>query len=195
MSTASDTSDHAGVTGETLLTAEFDPAISKYGTLTVVLIMAVTIVGIPFIPFGLLFCAWYWPKYMARVSARLTTQAVEISKGVFFRTEATIPLDRITDVRLHDGPLMRYCNIRGLRLETAGQSGPQSGSEGNLVGVVGTDEMRDAILRQRQRVLDAEAPAPTQAASPAPAAAAGDASVLVEIRDILARIETRIHAD
>ena len=38
----------------------------------------------------------------------LTTNALEIRKGVFMRAEATIPLNRITDVRVHDGPLMRH---------------------------------------------------------------------------------------
>ncbi len=190
---STESSDQAGVTGETLYTAEFDPAIARHGTLYVTLILIVTLVGIIAIPFWLPLSRWYFREYMRRVSARLTSQAVEITKGVFFRSEATIPLDRITDVRLHDGPLMRYCNLRGLRIETAGQSGPQASSEGNLIGIVGAEEMRDAILSQRQRVLDAEAPAQAPASATAPTPS--DAGVLVEIRDILARIETRIHPD
>ena len=174
-----------GVTGDTLYEAQFDPGYAKYGRLFVVLIAFVTIVGIPFIPFILLFSLWYFPAYFRRVSARLTTQAVEVQKGVFFRTEATIPLNRITDVRLHDGPLMRYCNIRGLKVETAGSSGADSGSEGDLVGVIGAEEMRDAILLQRQRVLDSEG------TEGSPRTAAADADVLTEIRDILARMEAK----
>ena len=92
---------------------------------------------------------------------------------------------RITDVRLHDGPVMRYCNIRGLKVETAGRSGADSGSEGDLIGVIGAEEMRDAILLQRQRVMNAEQ------TEDSPRTTAADANVLTEIRDILARMESK----
>jgi putative membrane protein len=180
-----DRSSAPGVTGDTLYEARFDPGIAKHGRIVGTLILAATVVGIPFIPFLLLLSLWYYPAYFRRISARLTTQAVEIRKGVFFRTEATIPLNRITDVRLHDGPVMRYCNVRGLRVETAGQSGTNAGAEGDIIGVVGAEEMRNAILSQRQRVLGAD-----QAAEPARGASA-EADILTEIRDILARIEAK----
>ena len=176
----------ADVTGETILEAQFDPKIATYGRIQVTLIFFVTIVGIPFIPLVLLFSLWYYPEYLRRTSARLTTHALEIRKGVFFRKEATIPLNRVTDVRLHDGPLMRFCKIRGLRVETAGQSGLGDSSEGDLIGVSGAEELRDAILRQRQNVLGAEEKAPADGAS-----TAQPTEILAEIRDILARIEAQ----
>ena len=75
---------------------------------------------------------------------------------MFNRSESTIPLNRITDLRLHDGPLMRHFKLRGLKVETAGQSGQYASSEGNLTGVVDAAEFRNAILMQRQRTLGAE---------------------------------------
>ena len=159
------------VTGETVLEAQFDRKIGPHTRWTVSGWLVVSIVGIPLIPFWLLFSLWYVPEYLRRISARLTTQALEVRKGVFFsstgsseatipllfnvpeylrrisarlttqalevrkgvffRSEATIPLNRITDVRLHDGPLMRHYGLRGLKVETAGQSG-DTGSEGNI---------------------------------------------------------------
>ncbi len=174
----------ASVTGKTVLEAEFDRKVGAYTRWIVSGWMVVTVVGIPFIPFWLLFSLWYVPEYLRRVSARLTTQAVEIRKGVFFRSEATIPLNRITDVRLHDGPLMRHYGLRGLKVETAGQSG-DTGSEGNIIGVIDAVEFRNAVLRQRQQALDSEQ------GSGAPKADAGAAELLAEIRDILARIEAQ----
>lgn len=182
----SDSSSAQSVTGETLYEASFDPGIAGHGRWIGSLILVVTVVGIPLIPFWLLFSLWYWPEYLRRLSARLTTQAVEIRKGVFFRKESTIPLNRITDVRLHDGPLMRWYGLRGLRVETAGQAGQNAGSEGDLVGVINAPEMRDAILRQRQQVLGGE-----QTPAPAPAPTS-DPQLLAEIRDILARIEGKL---
>ena len=134
------------------------------------------------IPFWLLFCRWYYPQYLRRISAQLTSQALIVKKGVFFRKESTIPLNRITDVRLHDGPLMRHYGLRGLKVETAGQAGQAASSEGDLVGVVAPVELRDAILTQRQRVLDAEHHGPPAAVP------VGETELLAEIRDILGRI-------
>ena len=181
-------SSQDNVIGETLYEARFDPKIVSHGRVVLCLWSLVTVVGFLSIPFLLLFSRWYHPEYLRRISARLTTHAVEIRKGVFFRKEATIPLNRITDVRLHDGPVMRHYGLRGLRLETAGQSGQYASSEGDLVGVVDAVEFRDMILRQRQKVLDGEEALPASAAGAAP-------DILTEIRDILARIEAQGRRD
>jgi len=187
MSEQLDPSVRPDATGDTVLEAQFDQNIARHGRWAVSIILIFTVVGILIIPFWLLFSRWYYPEYLRRISARLTTQALEIQKGVFFRTEATIPLNRITDVRLHDGPIMRHYKLRGLRVETAGQSGQNAGSEGNLVGVVDAVALRDAILSQRQKVLDAERPADSSEST-------GEATeILTEIRDILARIEAQGH--
>ena len=176
--------DQGGVTGDTVLEAQFDLEIIAYLRLYVSGILLITVVGIPLIPFWLIVSAWYGREFMRRQSARLTTQALEIRKGVFFRSESTIPLNRITDLRMHDGPLMRHYNVRGMKVETAGQSGVE-GSEGDLLGVVDAAQFRDAVLRQRQKALDAE----QSTDSPASGGAEGVTGILTEIRDILARIE------
>ena len=174
-------SDQSSVTGDTVLEAQFDRKIIAYLRWIGVGWLVITVVGIPLIPFWLLISLWYGPEYLRRMSARLTTQALEIQKGVFFRSEATIPLNRITDLRLHDGPLMRYLGLRGVKVETAGQSG-DTGSEGNLIGVIDAVDFRDAVLQQRQKALGSEEP------SDAPRGG-GDSEILIEIRDILKRIE------
>ena len=82
-----------GVTGETVLEAGFGRKIGPYTRWIVSGWLVVSIVGILLIPFWLLFSLWYVPEFLRRISARLTTQALEVRKGlVFFRSEATIPL-------------------------------------------------------------------------------------------------------
>ena len=179
-------SSESRATGDVLMDARFDRRVMNYGRVMITGVFVMTVVGILLIPFWLLFSLWYLPEFYRRQSARLTTRAIEIRKGVFFRKEATIPLNRITDVRLHDGPLMRHYGLRGLRVETAGQSGQNAGSEGDLVGVIDAAEFRDAILRQREASLSAEAPA-----APTAAASGDTAAILTEIRDILTRIEAQ----
>ena len=170
---------------EILLEAEFDRRVMGYGRLAVTLLLIVTVAGIPLIPFWLIWSVSYLPRAYDRFSARLTPTSLELTRGVYFRSDSTIPLDRITDVRLHDDPLMRFSGIQGLKVETAGQSGT-TGSEGNLIGVVDAAAFRDAVLRQRE-ILQ-EGGAPTAAAS---TAASSDNDLLLEIRDLLKSIDSK----
>ena len=149
-------------------------------------------VGILLIPFWWVASFWYGAEYLHRVSARLTTNALEIKMGVFFRKESTIPLNRITDVRLHDGPVMRHYGLRGLKIETAGASGQDSSSEGNLIGVFDAEGFRNDVLAQRQRVIDAESGARATVATAPPSAGVSSDALLSEIRDMLARIESKL---
>lgn len=168
---------------EILLEAEFDRRVMGYGRLAVSLLLIVTVAGIPLIPFWLIWSVSYLPKAYDRFSARLTPTSLELTRGVYFRSDSTIPLDRITDVRLHDDPLMRFSGIQGLKVETAGQSGT-TGSEGNLIGVVDAAAFRDAVLRQREILQDGAQSATADTAS-------SDNDLLTEIRDLLKSIDSK----
>ncbi len=170
-----------------LLEAEFDRRVINYGRLAVSLILVVTVVGIPLIPFWLIWSVSYLPRAYDRFSARLTASSLEVTRGVYFRSDSTIPLDRITDVRLHDDPLMRMYGLQGLKVETAGAAGSGASSEGNLVGVVDAAAFRDAVLRQREILQDSGSTASVAAASPQ----SGENDLLVEIRDLLKSIDSK----
>ncbi len=171
---------------EVLLEAEFDPRVMGYGRLAVSLLLLITVVGIPLIPFWLFWSVSYLPRAYDRFSARLTPTSLELTRGVYFRSDSTIPLDRITDVRLHDDPLMRFSGIQGLKVETAGQS-IATGSEGNLIGVVDAPAFRDAVLRQREVLQEVGPTSPAVAPSPQ----SGEHELLVEIRDLLKSIDAK----
>ena len=173
---------------EILLEAEFDRRVMGYGRLAVSLLLFITLAGIPLIPFWLIWSVSYLPRAYDRFSARLTPTSLELTRGVYFRSDSTIPLDRITDVRLHDDPLMRFSGIQGLKVETAGQSGT-TGAEGNLIGVVDAPAFRDAVLRQREIQQDGGAPA-----SVTSTASSSDNELLVEIRDLLKSIDSKTSA-
>ena len=179
------------ITGEVMAEAEFDRNFTSWGRVVISGYLFISVVGILLIPFWWVVSYWYGAEYLRRVAAKLTTNALEIRMGVFFRKESTIPLNRIIDLRLHDGPVMRHYGLRGLKVETAGMSGQDSGSEGNLIGVIDAEGFRNAVLAQRQCVIEAE----TGRATAPVVAATGESSsdaVLLEIRDILARMETRL---
>ncbi len=168
---------------EVLLEAEFDPRVMDYGRLAVSLFLITTLAGIPLIPIWLIWSSSYLPRAHRRLSAKLTASSLELTSGVYFRTNSTIPLDRITDVKLYDNPVMRPYGIQALKVETAGRSGTSS-SEGYLPGVVDAAAFRDAVLRQREILQDTAAPS-------IPAAASSDNDLLVEIRDLLRSIDAK----
>jgi putative membrane protein len=107
---------------------------------------------------------------------------------VMNREEKSIPLEKITDLAVFQGPIMRRMGLKGIRVETAGQS---SGAAAlvSIVGIEDTDAFRDGVLAQRDRIAEREEVERPGGGVPA----VGEATLLevvTEIRDILRRIET-----
>jgi putative membrane protein len=165
--------------------AEFDPRVCTYWLLSGALIMLVCVVTIPLIPFWFIFGRMITGKFLDRISCTLTEQTLIVKKGLFNRIEKTIPLEKITDLALKQGPIMRRMGLNSLSVETAGASGSQSALVA-LIGIVDTVEFRDTVLAQR----DQQNSAKSQAGSASTQSLEGD--VLNDIRDTLKRIEARL---
>jgi len=84
---------------------------------------------------------------------RLEGSTLRVDGGVFFLFRKSIPLERITDVALVQGPLMRYFGIWAMRIQTAGSAQ----CEATLYGVRTPEEVRELILSQRQRIYGEKA--------------------------------------
>lgn len=167
--------------------AQFDrAAIKRYFILQPVVILTCTIVLIPVIPVVVLIAWFVIDKYLDRLSCQLTERTLEIRKGFINRVESTVPLEKITDLQMYQGPIMRYLGIKGFRVETAGQSSGPTGHLVNMVGIIDTPEFRQAVLRQRDRSEGSYSKPAPNAISPT---TAGDTQLLAEIRDVLIRIE------
>ena len=190
------------------------PAIRYRATSNTALTVA-SIFGIPLAPFVFFLTIWHQKKFYDRLEVILTRRDLVVRLGVWNRQEKSIPLEKITDVALLEGPVMRMFGVKGLRVETAGQvSGPLGLV--NLVGIEDPDGFRDRILEQRDRISDGDAEAASlphaSGARPeaagagtggtAPSAAAGSGfgagamaadpevlALLREIRDQLGRLE------
>ena len=196
--------------------AEFTPEAIKYHVLSATIGSAVLFVilalalAIPTIGFSLILLLvpagvwalsqWYYTMYFEKLSCVLTARKLKIGKGLLFRTEKAIPLDKITDMQMNQGPLMRYLDLESMSVETAGNAGSAGGALVSMVGIRDSREFREAVLTQRDRVVGSQdasdrpapaAPEPSNAdlsgASPSESLA-----VLTEIRDTLARIEARL---
>ncbi len=82
----------------------------------------------------------------------LDGSTLRINQGFIFIGQKAIPLDRVTDVVLAQGPLLRRYGIWTLNIQTAGQG--QQMAEGQLYGIIGPEAARDLILRLRDEVAD-----------------------------------------
>ncbi|MEM7756379.1 MAG: PH domain-containing protein [Planctomycetota bacterium] len=179
-----------------LRTAEFDPKLKTYWLLSTIILCVVTIIGIPFLVIVIPLCLIFMDRYLAAMSCTLTDRTLEIKKGIVNKTESTIPLEKITDLQMYQGPIMRAMGLHGFRLETAGQtSGAAGGGLVNMLGIVDTRDFREAVLAQRDgRKDESESP---RAAPPTARSSESDEhlAVLRDIRDAIARIENAVTKD
>ena len=184
-----------------LLDAEFDPRVKSYWVWAPVLFLSLLIVTIPLAILYAIIASVFTGRYLANLHCTLTERTLDIKKGIWNKTESTIPLEKITDLQLFQGPIMRHFGIHGFKVETAGQSSEPGGSLVNLVGIVDTKGFRKAVLdqrdRQRDRSLSGAATTPAMPITQTPAPVMGDpqaAQLLTEIRDSLQRIEQSVVA-
>lgn len=174
-------------TGKVIWDAEFNPKVKTYWLMGGALILFVTVVGILLLPIWFLIGNNLTGRYLKRMRCVLSEKALHVSKGMFVRVEKTVPLEKITDLGLVQGPLMRYLGIEALKVETAGQSG--QGALVQLIGLVETRKFRDAVLNQRDQLAATRPPEKQETGLPAPSIAPSADPVLLEIRDSLRRIE------
>ena len=168
-----------------LLSGRIDPKVKRYWLFNLMFVSVVTLVGIPLLPITLLIAWLLIDRYVASIRCDLTERSLVIRKGVLTKVESTIPLTKITDLQMHQGPIMRLFGLKAFRVETAGQSSATGGHLVDMVGIVDADDFRAAVLAQRERLEDGGGAKPE--ASPADAE-----PVLEEILAVLKRIEARL---
>lgn len=171
-----------------LRTAEFSSQAVSYSLLSLTVVLVMTIVGIVALPIVLPIALWYYRRFFATLEVVLTSRELQVARGVLHRQEKSIPLEKVTDLAVIQGPIMRMMGIKGLQVETAGQSGGASGSLVRLIGIEDTDGFRDDVLDQRDKVTD-------NPSSPTPESGDRTTELLTEIRDALVRIESRLPGD
>ena len=139
-----------------LKSATFDPKVQQYWMLMATFFSVLALVTIPLLPIVLAIVWLVGGRILAAMSAQLLTQKLVVKRGIFFKEEKSIPLEKITDVGLSQGPIMRMFGLYRLSFETAGQSG--HGALVSLLGVENASEFREAILEQKDN-LTANTPA------------------------------------
>lgn len=117
-------------------------------------------IGVVAAPIFALTLGRWLPKKQAEVLRyRLFGSTIRIDQGVFFLKRKAIPLDRVTDVALVQGPLMRRCGVWALQIQTAGtgfhQGGLWGAAEGVMHGLRDPEAVRDELLAARDDLLAA----------------------------------------
>ena len=160
-----------------IMAVEFDRKIIVYWWIMANLGLLVTFVGIKamvvWIPFGWIVLK----KQYEHMSGALTDRSINMRMGWLFKKQQNIPLDKLTDVSIHEGPILNAFGVVRMQFEPAGAA------PFILTGVKNSDQFRDLVLQQRDSLISA----PQQSA---PSDDSNDG--LVEIRDILQQINTNL---
>jgi len=171
--------------------AEFNHKVIVYWQVVYSFVLLCTLVGVVLIPFIWLFGQGIGRRILDAQECKLTTEALEFRAGILFKREATVPLDKITDLGLRQGPVMRYFGITALAIETAGQS--TAGARLQVMGVNDPRAFREMVLDQKD-IFRRQAQGPSSGgASPAAESSTSTEQIalLTEIRDALRRIEAQ----
>jgi putative membrane protein len=160
-----------------IVSVEFDPKVKVYWWLGAMLIQISTFIGILVVPFWLIFGLFVHQKQFEGLSCSLTDRSLNIRTGWLFKKQQNIPLDKLTDVSIHEGPILNAFGVVRMHFETAG-SAPFI-----LTGVKGGPQFRDIVLKQRDNLSSQPQMAIQQSQSD---------DVLIEIRDLLKEINANL---
>ena len=93
------------------------------------------------------FAKWLGERQITALNYRIEGRTLRVDSGVFFLKRTGVPLDRITDFALVQGPLMRLLGIWALQVQTAGVGTPTP--EATLIAIENPEKVRDELLRRR----------------------------------------------
>jgi len=166
--------------------AEFNPKIKSYILFVVSFFLLISIAGIPILFFWFLGLGQYISRrFYENLECQLTKRHLEFKKGVLFKVEKTIPLENIQDLTFIENPLLKYLDLRILKIETAGQSNPK-GSDMKLIGIIDSANFKEEVLKQRE-ALQSNSNKSTQYIS----SNEKTNILLEEIRDLLSDIKNK----
>ena len=163
-----------------IFSVDFNRKVIVYWWLAAMGGMAATIIGIPL---AILWLPLGWivhKKQFENLSCELTDRSINLRMGWLFKKQQNIPLDKLTDVSIHEGPILNFFGVVRMQFETAGAQPFM------LTGVKDGPGFRDLVLKQRD-VMSANISSGGQGPQ--------SNDVLVEIRDILQQINANFSGE
>jgi putative membrane protein len=112
-------------------------------------------IGLILAPIWWLTLAWPLARWRAQAIRYWIDEAglLRVDDGALFRSRASVPLDRVTDVVLRQGPLMHRFGIWSLWIQTGGIPAQLGGRTWILYGLRSPEKVRDLILEERRKAL------------------------------------------
>ncbi len=160
-----------------IVSVEFDPKVKVYWWLGAMLGQVATVIGIPLAFLWLIIGMSIHQKQFEGLGCSLTDRSLNIRMGWLFKKQQNIPLDKLTDVSIHEGPILNAFGVVRMHFETAG-SAPFI-----LTGVKGGPQFRDLVLKQRDSLSSQSTMVSQKSESD---------DVLIEIRDLLKEINANM---
>lgn len=143
------------------LSGPFDPLVALAVLATIIVIAAIFVV---------------WTRlYYATMAYELHGDELRWKRGVWFRTTGIVPYNRITNLDLRQGPVMRWLGISSISIQTAGYSG-QAVPEIRIEAIEHAEELRE-LLRSSVRSCSASGDGTGSGSSRVPVADVPVASV------------------
>ncbi|HOI13609.1 MAG TPA: PH domain-containing protein [Methanoculleus sp.] len=130
------------------------------------------------------FVAYWIPLYHESIVYRLTVTEVTWQRGVWFRQTGIVPYNRITNVDIIQGPLMRFFSFSAVRVQTAGYSA-QARAEIILNGIADPKDLQEKIMNFVRTT------GPVAATGGEPEGAPAADAVVEELRAIRRLLESR----
>jgi len=84
--------------------------------------------------------------YYKSVVYHLNETEMTWKRGVWFRKTGIVPYNRITNIDISQGPVMRLFSISNLQIQTAGSSGNKAMSEISIIGMEDAEPLRAFIM-------------------------------------------------
>ncbi len=100
------------------------------------------------------FLLWHAKQYTNNLEYQVEDNILYIQEGVFTYQRKSIPLDRVTDIRMVQTLLMRWVGIWRIHVQTAGIG--SAGPEGVLWGIESPKAVRQQLLTLRQAAVNRE---------------------------------------
>ncbi len=135
----------------------------------------------------ILFFVWV-SLYYDSMWYELRDDEMSWKRGVWFRKTGIVPYNRITNLDIRQGPVMRALGISTLSIQTAGYSG-QAVPEIRIEAIEEAEELRELIrtmVRESGRSGDGTG---SGAPVPPPGTASTDLQILDEVRKIRSLLE------
>jgi len=93
---------------------------------------------------------WY-PRWVEVLRYCLDDTSLRVEQGLLFRSRKTIPLDKITDLELVQGPVLRAFGMWTVKVQTASTASQLP--EATLYGLVNPEQAREEILAAKTAYL------------------------------------------